>query len=684
MWKWQGLVGTPKSAAVALLFIIFVVSYVMALQGGPLPYIIEHLAAIGIELLVSILSLTGITVLLYAGRMRRGARRNTLLLIFCTFGALYVYDHGERFEKHGFYNILVFLTMYVPLNLTLGLLYVLWTSIDNFAAYFSVVLLIGCATVCASLVHYRGEFDRGLFGKLQYLPGECSWVGPNIPIVDLFPVGTQNFWAGSMHCKPEQHHINATIDKHGALHVECSDKKSQIHIEILPDTRQWPLWRKSMWGVYNTQVLEGIKRMEYIPGEPVVLDEGTQAAVVRCGSSSTIVTRVSPSVDKLPLYTPPMESDTRTNSSIHKLTTDWMDVTNIMKDQQTQFKRPNVIYLMLDAVSHRQFYRRLPKSAKALRALHRPGINRLSELYRYHSNGFGTDNNTRAMYFGEITPSKANPLPIWAYYRDRGYVTARLETGCDDWAKECSGQYFESLDYSVGNRSLDYELSSPFCMPEYYPRTGNAFGNFKGPYSIVARCLYGRYVHDWAFDYLYQLRRELRRKVASTEQGSSRLSRPYMITAAFLEGHEGTGEVLRTMDDALAAFLEDLGDSGELEDTVFILGSDHGLHMGVNFLFLKSGRIEHQNPFFVMSVPEQLHQFAESFQQHHGSEKGISPFVANEQRLISPFEVYHTFRALADWPKVDGDNWRRSLFAAQRAGKTCDEAGIGEIFCMCK
>ncbi|KAJ1735527.1 hypothetical protein LPJ72_001834, partial [Coemansia sp. Benny D160-2] len=434
----------------------------MALQGGPLPYIIEHLAAIGIELLVSILSLTGITVLLYAGRMRRGARRNTLLLILCTFGALYVYDHGERFEKHGFYNILVFLTMYVPLNLALGLLYVLWTSIDNFAAYFSVVLLIGCATVCASLVHYRSEFDRGLFGRLQYLPGECNWVGPNIPIVDLFPVGTQNFWAGSMHCRPEQHHINAAIDRHGALHVECSDKKSQIHIEILPDTRQWPLWRKSMWGVYNTQVLEGIKRMEYVPGKPVVLDEGTQAAVVRCGSSSTIVTRVSPSVDKLPLYTPPMESDTRTNSSIHKLTTDWTDDTNIMKGQQTQFKRPNVIYLMLDAVSHRQFYRRLPKSAKALRTLHRPGINRLSELYRYHSNGFGTDNNTRAMYFGEIAPSKANPLPIWAYYRDRGYVTARLETGCDDWAKECSGQYFESLDYSVGNRSLDYELSSPF------------------------------------------------------------------------------------------------------------------------------------------------------------------------------------------------------------------------------
>ncbi|KAJ1903212.1 hypothetical protein LPJ81_003178, partial [Coemansia sp. IMI 209127] len=317
-----------------------------------------------------------------------------------------------------------------------------------------------------------------------------------------------------------------------------------------------------------------------------------------------------------------------------------------------------------------------------LRTLHRPRSNRLSELYRYHSTGFSTDNNTRAMYLGEISPSKPNPLPVWAYYRDRGYVTARIETGCDDWAKEYAGNHFKSQDYSVGNRSLDYELSSPFCLPEFYPRTGNAFGNFKGPYSITARCLYGRYVHDWAFGYLNQLRRELRNQHHKGKHNSD-LRRPYMITATFLEGHEGTGEVLRTLDKALAAFLKDIGNSGELEDTVLMLGADHGLHMGLNFAFLQNGRIEHQNPFFIMSVPEQLHQFAKNYQHIYGAEQ-ISPFSANEQRLTTPFETYHTFRALADWPNVDVDNWKRSLFAAQKSGRTCEEAGIGASFCMCK
>ncbi|KAJ2624252.1 hypothetical protein GGI26_001608 [Coemansia sp. RSA 1358] len=555
------------------------------------------------------------------------------------------------------------MAIYIPLNIALATFYVMWSKIPNFLNYFTIVLFVGGLSACISLLHYRHIFDSGALGKFEYLPGECTWIGPNIPFVDLLPAGAQNFWAGSMYCKQEPQRIVAVVDKHGVLHVDCKSNSS-VYIDILPETRQWPLWRKNLWNIYNVEVLNDIIRLPYTNKQPLVLNDTTQAVVVRCGTSSKIVTRVSPPIDKLPLYTPPPKSDTRNIKSTIEAETAWLHASSIA---HSRFNRPNVIYLMIDAVSRRQFYRRLPKSAKVLKGLHRPGTNRLTELFRYHSVGFSTENNTKAMYTGEISPSKPNPLPIWAYYRDRGYVTARVETGCNDWAKECIGGYFESQEYSIGNRSLDYELASPFCLPEFYPRSGNAFGNFKGPYSITARCLYGRYVHDWAFDYLYQLRDELRSQLSNRQVDN--VARPYMITAVFLEGHEGTGEVLRTVDDALSAFLKDIRDSGELEDTVFILSADHGLHMGLNFAFLQNGRIEHQNPFFAMSVPEPLYQFAEKYQELHGNEK-VSPFAANEQRLTTPFETYHTFRALADWPKIDVQNWNQSLLAAQKARRT--------------
>ncbi|KAJ1985841.1 hypothetical protein GGI25_006468 [Coemansia spiralis] len=671
------ILNIPKALLIGTLLTVFVVSYVLALQGGTLVYINEHLGVIGAQVLVSVLSLTIVTVMLYACRMRSTTRRGTLFLVLVTFALLYVYDHGERFEKHGFYNLLVFIAIYMPLNIALAVFYVLWSKIPNFLTYFAVALFVGGLSAGMSLFHYRRVFDNGTFGEFEYLPGECTWVGPNIPFVDLLPAGAQNFWAGPSHCKPEPQRIMAVIDKHGVLHIDCKSD-SDVYIDILPETRQWPLWRKSMWNVYNVEVLNDIIRLPYTDKQPFVLNDTTQAVVVRCGTSSKIVTRVGPSIDRLPLYTPPPESDTRNIKSTIEAEAVWLNASSIA---HSHFSRPNVIYLMIDAVSRRQFYRRLPRSAKLLKTLHRPGSNRLTELFRHHSVGFSTDNNTRAMYTGEVFPSKPNPLPIWAYYRDRGYITARVETGCDDWAKEYVGGRFESQEYSVGNRSLDYELASPFCLPEFYPQTGNAFGNFKGPYSITARCLYGRYVHDWTFDYLYQLRDELRSQFRDKQ--SANVARPYMVTAVFLEGHEGTGEVLHTLDKALAAFLKDIRDSGELEDTVFILSADHGLHMGLNFAFLQNGRIEHQNPFFAMSVPEPLYQFAKHYQKLHGNEK-VSPFAVNEQRLTTPFETYHTFRALADWPKIDVSNWDRSLFAAQKAGRTCEEAGIGASFCMCK
>ncbi|KAI9473189.1 hypothetical protein BX667DRAFT_508181 [Coemansia mojavensis] len=649
------LVRANKRALIAGLLVVFTLTYLLALEGGDLEHVKNHLSSIGAYVLISVMSLTGVTVMLYASRMRTSTRRGTVLLILIIFTALYAYDHGERFERHGFYNLLVFLAIYIPLNLVLALLYALWCKIDNFARYFIVAAAIGSIAITALLVHYRQVFDFGMRHRFEYIPGECIWSGRNIPFIDLLPAGTQNFWAGSKYCKQQAQNIDAAINPDGTLHVKCEDPNADITVDILPDTRVWPLRDKDVWTNYNTNVINRTIKAQY----PVKLGDATQAVVVHCGSSSTLVTRVSPSVAKLSKHTLP-STGTLAN----------------LDSASEAHGRPNVIYLMFDAVSRRHFIRRLPQSAKVFSAIHKPGVNRITELFRYHSVGFSTENNTKAMYLGEIFPSDPSALPIWAYFKDKGYVTARVDTGCEDWVKE---YHKKTSNAFVSERALDYEFTAPFCLPECFPESGNPFGNFKGPYSIVSRCLYGRYLHEWAFDYLYKLRQEMRLHNTS---GKGK-HRPYMISITFMEGHEGTGEVLSTVDDALAAFLQDMHESGELNNTVLIVGGDHGLHMGLNFAYLQNGRIEHQNPFFAMSVPEWLYEFADKYHQTHTSEQE-HPLLLNEQRLTTPFELHHTFRVLAEWPQVNHDSWKRSLLYPQKRGRLCSEAGIGEGYCMCR
>ncbi|KAJ1858903.1 hypothetical protein LPJ57_006993, partial [Coemansia sp. RSA 486] len=532
---------------------VWVISYKLSLQGGDLLFINNNLGLLGGEILISVVSLTSIVTMLYMRKLRRTLRRNVAVLLLVIATALYVYDHGERFEEHGFYNVLVFLAIFIPLNVVIATTYVLFMTIPNFIVIL-VLSLVGLACgVTLALRHYIGLFDQGMFDRLQDIPGECKWQGSNYPLVDLLPSGTQNFWAGSMSCKPSAGDIKADFDAQGYLTASCSTGDA-ITVDILPDTRRWMLKDKSKWQIFNHRVLDAVVHSNYT--KPMLVDEQIQAVVVRCGAQSKIVTRVSPPPSRIPEFVPPANTDTRSEKARDKITG----------------KRPNVIFLFVDAVSHRQFYRRLEKSAAVLKTLHQPGKTRLTELYRYHSLGVSTDNSTKAMYIGAINPERVNPLPIWAYYRDRGYVTARVETSCEDWSTTYISQYHRSKKYSIGERSLDYELSSPFCMPEFYPATGNSFGNFKGPFSIIARCLYGRHVHEYGFDYINQLRHELR----SVEQSRRR---PYMMMLNLMEGHEGTGEVLRTLDNRLSVFLEDLRTSGELEDTALFLLSDHGLHM---------------------------------------------------------------------------------------------------------
>jgi len=113
------------------------------------------------------------------------------------------------------------------------------------------------------------------------------------------------------------------------------------------------------------------------------------------------------------------------------------------------------------------------------------------------------------------------------------------------------------------------------------------------------------------------------------------------------EGHEGTGEVIGTVDTDLADLLGEMEDSGEMNRTVLVLTSDHGSHMGPYYMSGAMGELEQRLPLLIMTYPKW-------FLDKYGGFRGN--LQAQEQTITSHYDTHWTFRHLATLPEFGGNS----------------------------
>jgi hypothetical protein len=141
---------------------IYLIAYYRGLAGGAhsrdLNWISRHIPVIGFNIALSMAAFTvAVWTLLLPTAMSRQARWGSGVgLVGCHLIYL-LYDGGQDFQYHGFYNWMVFLLMWVPVNMVLVSLYGLWraTTPKRFVAILGglgAALSIICGIM---LVHYR-------------------------------------------------------------------------------------------------------------------------------------------------------------------------------------------------------------------------------------------------------------------------------------------------------------------------------------------------------------------------------------------------------------------------------------------------------------------------------------------------------------------------------------------------
>jgi len=699
-------------------------SYSASLAGGTMSEVKKMVVTIATDLLKSILYFLAGFFLVVAWPLPAWrapfqwmpivARTVLLSLMLIRCAVMLRQDQGSTFDHHGEYNMLAFGLIVGPaliigfvLMLTARWLGSVALAVRRLGALVAILSLAGAAASIWAVHNWGyGLFGRGLDSdeqlaaastggaaawaaavaalRLSHMPHDAPFLasscriqrpGSSVPWVSMLPQGTLNFLFDAS-CTRQR----AAVQWRGAALVMACPAAAPGTTP--PSDEDDAAWAGLPW--YEPRVAVFADRPgSAVPGDVAyMMPSGAAKRKVymgpvqnlkadfvkgRCPGDATdsLAWRVLPRPDleggvHLPMPPPSRKQPAAVAAAVTK-----------SKQSMHVYEPMSVLVLLLDAVSREQFNRRLAKTKAWLEAVHGGGVS-VFDFQRMHAVGFNTGPNTGALFRGQrssadamsnflaksdagpwnasfrITPTtaaeraKAGKRLIWSLAQASGAVTSMAQGMCQSW----TGTY----PHAPGT-GLHFDAFAPFCDRQAHPYP-HPFSNLDGPFSIVQRCLRGRNAHTWLFDWLGEVQ--------------SRYAARHRWTAGlFMEGHEGTGEVIHSMDGDLTAFLQGmtgcvdsplrpdgglrggrsrpkLCQGGALNNTLVFLMADHGGHMGPYSVGSLTGNLENQLPLFTVLAPE---AWLKSRPQ------AAAALAENQFRLLSSYDVYDGWKSLLGLPE---------------------------------
>ena len=233
----------------------------------------------------------------------------------------------------------------------------------------------------------------------------------------------------------------------------------------------------------------------------------------------------------------------------------------------------NILFIFIDAVSKNHFKRKFPLTSNLLSKYlitnindeensEKNNLNNINayQFLKYNNFRPSTQVNILPMFYGDSMKSQQGTSLI-KYFKEKGYITGGSENICH---KELF-LLEQDKNKNVVFESFDHENFAMFCDPNYNP-PNNRVSLFKGLFSMMRRCLYGKDTFDWVFEFGYKFLEKYK-----NERKFLRLG--------FIDGHEGTMEAVKYLDDSLYKFLDFYIKNYFSNSTAIFIASDHGENM---------------------------------------------------------------------------------------------------------
>lgn len=327
----------------------------------------------------------------------------------------------------------------------------------------------------------------------------------------------------------------------------------------------------------------------------------------------------------------------------------------------------SVMVIGIDSVSRLNFHRRMNESAgvllNELKAIELFGFNKVAD--NTYPNLIptltGLDENE---LITACIPTKNHTFDrcnfIWNTFKEKNYTTAYVE----DMAALGLFQY---LRRGFKNQPTDYSLRPVLLEMEHHIAKQKNVNTFL--------CMGKRRTVDILLEYAQKLITLL----------SERLHFSFFWTASYTHDYLNYPTII---DSDFAEFLRSMQSSGALDNLFLVLMSDHGIRWG-SFRSTYQGMMEERQPFVFFVPPK---NFANRYPQ------AMRNLVRNRRRLTTHFDLYETFRDLAQLEALKSEAIRRrarelhetepmprgiSLFLPVPKTRSCYDAAIAAHWCTC-
>lgn len=340
--------------------------------------------------------------------------------------------------------------------------------------------------------------------------------------------------------------------------------------------------------------------------------------------------------------------------------------------QKLAYKYPvkfnNVYIIYFDSLSRNNFIRKLKNSTKLIEKILYTNYKKdkfykhfnAFQFFKYYTFNGNTEGNIFPLFYGNKRNSDTG-ISILKFFNEKGYITASTHNSCNkeifDW---------ETKRYNITFDNYDHENVAMFCDTNFEDKH-KKWSIIKGKSSILRKCLYGKDSFEYNFNYISQFLETYKNQ------------RKY-FRISISDGHEGTAEVIKYVDNYLSSFITNILSNYLDERSVFIILSDHGAHLpGPYDILLYNERIIEKYLGLLLFILPNTKNY------------NYSNILYNQQKFLTTYDIHDSILDFINVNKYNFPRLRQNigqslLLKINGNNRSCENYydEITNDFCFCQ